>query len=188
MPVSGLVRCSLHPAPEAGRVVGARTGRPPRRPAPGARPASRPLAHPSRPACASHGLAVARALPLPCPCVSVLSSGARTQRLLQDSSPLRPQDKGGLWLFDLNSDPNEETNVAAARPDIVQRMRARLAALADRKNGYRDPQFNIPNPRAFPGLHNGTWSPFRELGEELAPLATDYVINVTASLATGYWD
>ena len=40
---------------------------------------------------------------------------------------------------------NEETNVAAANPDVVSKMRSRLAALADPKNGYRHPQENIPD-------------------------------------------
>ena len=42
--------------------------------------------------------------------------------------------------FDLGADPNEERNGAASNPAVVDTMRARLAELADPKNGYLDPQ------------------------------------------------
>ena len=46
-------------------------------------------------------------------------------------------------------------------------MKSRLEELAQRENGYRDPQFNIPNLRSLPQFHNGTWEPFRKFGEKL---------------------
>lgn len=50
---------------------------------------------------------------------------------------------GNIWLFDLASDPFEERNVANDHPDIVANMQSRLAELAMKKNGYREPQNNI---------------------------------------------
>ena len=83
---------------------------------------------------------------------------------------------------------NEEKNVAAANPNVVATMLARLAELADPKNGYRDPQLNIPHPRSLPVFHNGTWGPFHKLGEKLTPLDADYIDEAAAALATAYWD
>jgi len=88
----------------------------------------------------------------------------------------------------ISSDPNEEKNVAAVNPDVVQTMLARLAALADPKNGYHRPQLNVPHPRALPLLHNGTWAPFKTLGEELPPLTDEEIANLAAGVATAYWD
>jgi hypothetical protein len=34
----------------------------------------------------------------------------------------------GVQLFDLTADPKETTDIAARHPDVVQRMRAELAA------------------------------------------------------------
>mmetsp|Transcript_69104 Transcript_69104/g.114875 ORF Transcript_69104/g.114875 Transcript_69104/m.114875 type:complete len:400 (+) Transcript_69104:24-1223(+) len=106
----------------------------------------------------------------------------------QGAMRVRGLDKGGLWLFDLKADPNEAWNVAAFNPDVVEAMRTRLMVLADVKNGYRNPQINLPHLRAFPGLHNGTWAPFRKLGEKLPPLPADYIDAATASLSTSHWD
>jgi arylsulfatase B len=94
--------------------------------------------------------------------------------------------KGGLWLFDLSVDPNEERNVAASNPEIVKNMRERLVALANPENGYRDPQVNHPDPLALPLLHNGTWAPFKKLGEELQPMSEDYIHSVVAKIQ--FWD
>jgi len=107
----------------------------------------------------------------------------------QGSMPVSGLNRGGLWLFDIAADPNEEENVAASNPGVVQRMRARLAALADPKNGYRDPQFNFPHPRALPALHNGTWAPYKTFGVELPTLPEDYITSFAASLpVSAYWD
>lgn len=97
-------------------------------------------------------------------------------------------DKGGIWLFDLSADENEEKNVAAANPDVVTTMRARLAELADPKNGYLDPQPNLPHPRGLPRFHNGTWAPYRKLGEELPPMSDDAVEASLATIASWRWD
>ena len=107
----------------------------------------------------------------------------------QGPMPSSDVPQGGIWLFDLSTDPNEKLNLATRQPATVQKMRARLAELADPKKGYRDPQFNIPNPRSFPALHNNTWSPFRKLGESLAPPLPSEVADATAAaLAGAYWD
>jgi len=84
----------------------------------------------------------------------------------QGAMPSSDLRGGGIWLFDLSDDPNEKMNLAARNPDIVKRMRARLAFLADKRNGYRTPQLNFPNLRSLPALHNGTWEPFRRVGED----------------------
>jgi len=104
----------------------------------------------------------------------------------QAAMPASDLKKGGLWLFDLETDPNEERNVAETNPTVVSTMRARLAALADPKQGYRNPQFNIPSLRSLPALHNGTWKPYRKVGEEDTLLPADYVDE--ESLSTAYWD
>jgi len=95
---------------------------------------------------------------------------------------------GGVWLFDLGKDPNEKANVAAENPEVVSELRARLAALADKKNGYRDPQGNIPHPRGFPKLHNGTWAPFRRLGETLPELSAEDARGALEAWAGVYFD
>lgn len=106
----------------------------------------------------------------------------------QGAMPATDLKKGGIWLFDLSVDPNEERNVAAANPQVVKDMRARLAALADPKNGYQDPQTNFPSPLSLPILHNGTWAPFKKLGEELEPMSEDYIHSVVEKLSTEFWD
>ena len=69
---------------------------------------------------------------------------------LVDSIPKNAEIKvvgvgGGGCLFQLNSDPGEHDDVAAAYPDVVARMRRRLAELnqgwfrPDR--GQLDPQY-----------------------------------------------
>ena len=83
---------------------------------------------------------------------------ATTQGPMPDSGLLQ----GGIWLFNLTADPNERLNIAASNPAVVQKMRARLAELADPENGYKTPQTNIPSPLSLPVLHNGTWAPFGE--------------------------
>ena len=78
--------------------------------------------------------------------------------------------------------------MAASNPGVVTKMLARLTELADPKNGYRTPQLNIPHPRSLPALHNGTWAPFKKLGEELPPMAPDDVTSAAAALVNAYWD
>lgn len=90
---------------------------------------------------------------------------------------------------------NEERNLAAANPDVVSKMRSRLAELADPKNGYRHPQENIPDPRGIPPLHNGTWGPFRKTDarglEEHAPMSAEQeqaALAAVPSMAVAFWD
>jgi len=106
----------------------------------------------------------------------------------QGSVPVSGLSKGGIWLFDLTADPNEEKNVAASNPAMVVKMRARLAALADPKQGYRTPQLNIPNPLSLPILHNGTWAPYKKWGQELPPMADEEINKIAAEWANAYWD
>jgi len=63
-------------------------------------------------------------------------------------------------LFNLTADPLEAHNLALLLPSLTAELTARLAWYGDVKNGYRPPQVNEPDPRAFPSLHNGTWAPF----------------------------
>jgi arylsulfatase B/arylsulfatase I/J len=65
-----------------------------------------------------------------------------------------------VWLFDIQADPEERQNIAKENPDIVLRMIDRLHELSQPKNGYLDPQYNLPHPRSFPSFHNGSWAPF----------------------------
>lgn len=74
-------------------------------------------------------------------------------------------DGTDVFLFDLSKDESEHVNVAAANPHIVEKMRARCAELGDKKNGYRNPETNIPHLRATPPFHNGTWAPWQHFIE-----------------------
>jgi len=69
-------------------------------------------------------------------------------------------DGSKVWLFDLQSDPEERENVATTHPLRVLAMQRRLEELADSKQGYVAPQNNLPHARAFPLVNNGTWAPF----------------------------
>jgi len=69
-----------------------------------------------------------------------------------------------VWLFDLQTDPEERQNVAKENPDIVRRMLDRLHELSQPEKGYVPPQYNMPHLRSFPVLHNGSWAPF--LGDD----------------------
>ena len=54
-------------------------------------------------------------------------------------------------------------DVAAANPDVVAAMVARVKFLGDAANGYKAPQFNVPiDKEAKPGPDNNyTWAPFQ---------------------------
>jgi hypothetical protein len=86
-----------------------------------------------------------------------------------DASSQGPVSMGGdsVWLFNLKEDPQERKNVAIAHPDIVERLQIRLTELADKHNGYQDPQNNVPAVRSLPSLHNGTWSPWKRSTTEM---------------------
>ena len=64
----------------------------------------------------------------------------------------------------------------------------RLEMFAQPSNGYRDPQLNIPHPRAYPSRHNGTWAPFVSDGATLPPQSTDYLKSVAGILEHASWD
>merc|ERR1712151_550167 len=70
-------------------------------------------------------------------------------------------DGVSVWLFDLVNDECENRNIALVNPEVVKQLQARMEVLADPKNGYKDPQWNLPHPRSFPIFHNGTWAPWR---------------------------
>jgi len=62
-----------------------------------------------------------------------------------------------LWLFDVESDPFERTNLAPAHPDIVARLLAKIQAW----NDTRIPQSNSPtDPASNPGNFGGVWTPW----------------------------
>jgi len=94
------------------------------------------------------------------------SNDPYTKRSVNATSGPVKMNGTDIFLFDLSKDESENVNVAAAHPDIVMKMQARVAELGDEKNGYRNPQYNIPHPRSMPGLHNGTWAPWQHSGED----------------------
>lgn len=64
---------------------------------------------------------------------------------------------GGTMLFDLEADPYEFHDVAAANPDVVQQLTARLLAW----NASHIPQSNTPmDPRSNPNNFGGVWTPW----------------------------
>jgi arylsulfatase B/arylsulfatase I/J len=65
-----------------------------------------------------------------------------------------------LHLFNLTADPNERNNLAKQLPDVVTKLKARIAFYAAARNGYAGPQLNEPHPDALPNLHNGSWAPY----------------------------
>jgi len=65
-----------------------------------------------------------------------------------------------VWLFNLEVDPEERSNVALAHPDVTERMLASIVQHMSEASGYISPGYNLPLPRSFPNLHNGTWAPF----------------------------
>jgi len=69
-------------------------------------------------------------------------------------------DGASVWLFDLDQDPNERTNVAAENHAVVSSMLGRVAEFAQTDNGFVHAQENKPDVRSFPVLHHGAWAPF----------------------------
>lgn len=71
-------------------------------------------------------------------------------------------------LYDLANDELEESDVAAAHPEVVKAMVDRVAYLGDVLHGYKSPQLNIPavgpiGKKADPGPDNNyTWAPFQK--------------------------
>ena len=59
---------------------------------------------------------------------------ARGQASARPASDPPLPDRAEEWLFDLDTDPAESKSVAAAKPDVVARLRQRLQAwLADQE-------------------------------------------------------
>lgn len=69
-------------------------------------------------------------------------------------------DGDKVWLFDLSTDPEERKNLALEQPEVVHKMLARIAALADASAGYVDPQDNSAHPEGAPDLHDGCLAPW----------------------------
>lgn len=71
-------------------------------------------------------------------------------------------DGKAVWLFNLDVDHTERTNVALENPEVVTRLQARLDELADPNNGYTPSQDNSVSPLALPVLHGGVWAPWQK--------------------------
>jgi arylsulfatase A-like enzyme len=60
-------------------------------------------------------------------------------------------------LFDLESDPNETTNMASSHPDIVVNLEKKLQMYGDQQAPTQQSAFNsLANPK----LHGGAWEPW----------------------------
>ncbi|XP_029930946.1 arylsulfatase I-like [Myripristis murdjan] len=68
-----------------------------------------------------------------------------------------------VWLFNITDDPYERWDLAERRPDVVQRLLARLAFY----NQTAVPVYFPPDdPRANPDRHGGAWVPWVDEDEE----------------------
>ncbi len=68
----------------------------------------------------------------------------------------KDDDTTDVWLFNVTADPTELCNLAAARPQDVQRLMGRLKQL----NATAVPASNPPNdPRSLP-KKGGAWGPW----------------------------
>uniref|UniRef100_A0A665XE97 Sulfatase N-terminal domain-containing protein n=1 Tax=Echeneis naucrates TaxID=173247 RepID=A0A665XE97_ECHNA len=68
-----------------------------------------------------------------------------------------------IWLFNIAHDPYERQDLSDQRPDVVQRLLARLAYY----NQTAVPVYFPPDdPRANPGEHGGAWVPWVDEDEE----------------------
>lgn len=66
--------------------------------------------------------------------------------------------KGGVFLFDIEADPYEKHNVAAANPEVVKQLQARLAFFAAKNIS----QENFPvDPASSPANFGGVWTPWQ---------------------------
>ncbi|XP_068590886.1 arylsulfatase I-like [Cebidichthys violaceus] len=82
----------------------------------------------------------------------------RTFSLFPKSSALK-----NVWLFNITADPCERQDLADQRPDVVQRLMARLAYY----NQTAVPVYFPPDdPLADPSLHRGAWVPWVEEEED----------------------
>ncbi|KAF7651656.1 hypothetical protein LDENG_00107590 [Lucifuga dentata] len=68
-----------------------------------------------------------------------------------------------VWLFNITADPYERWDLADQRPDVVQRLLARLAYY----NQTAVPVYFPPDdPQADPNRHGGAWVPWVDADEE----------------------
>jgi hypothetical protein len=74
--------------------------------------------------------------------------------------PAPPDEHWGKHLFDLEADENEATNLYSVFPDIVVELQA---LIKEESKDYKPSQYNIPEVRGFPFLHNGVWAPFLDV-------------------------
>ena len=69
-----------------------------------------------------------------------------------------PKDKN-VWLFDLDSDPNEHMDLSSKHPDVVRHLLDRLAIF----NSTAVPCLYPHNdPKSNPDLHGGIWGPWED--------------------------
>ncbi|XP_035490847.1 arylsulfatase I-like isoform X1 [Scophthalmus maximus] len=69
----------------------------------------------------------------------------------------KPSAHKNIWLFNITGDPYERRDLADRRPDVVQRLLARLAHY----NRTAVPVYFPPDdPRANPSRHGGAWVPW----------------------------
>ncbi|XP_069031557.1 arylsulfatase I-like [Embiotoca jacksoni] len=82
----------------------------------------------------------------------------RTSSLVYKSSANK-----NIWLFNITGDPYERQDLADQRPDVVQRLLARLAFY----NRTAVPVYFPPDdPRANPSRHAGAWVPWADEEED----------------------
>ena len=67
---------------------------------------------------------------------------------------------GDVCLFNLTADPREQRNLAAARPELVAQLRARIDAIVT-GGEYVDTQNFTRDAAADPKRHGGVWLPWR---------------------------
>ncbi|XP_059201254.1 arylsulfatase I-like [Centropristis striata] len=79
------------------------------------------------------------------------------------SPPHKSSALKNFWLFNITADPCERQDLADQRPDVVQRLMARLAFY----NQTAVPVYFPPDdPRANPSQHEGAWVPWVEEEDE----------------------
>lgn len=77
--------------------------------------------------------------------------------------PYKNSTHKNIWLFNITADPCERHDLADHRPDVVQRLMARLAYY----NQTAVPVYFPPDdPRADPSRHGGAWVPWVNEEEE----------------------
>lgn len=63
----------------------------------------------------------------------------------------------GVWLFNMNSDPNERENLAESHPDVVSQLKERIEFY----NSTHIHQMNPPfDPKSDPKYFGGVWTPW----------------------------